>query len=98
MADPTSNPTVRCFRAVRYFEAYRPKTQEPNMNDVAKVTEIIASSKKSFVDAVDRGIARASKTLKGVQGAWIENMKVVVSNGKVVEYRVNMRVTFILKD
>ena len=68
------------------------------MSDVAKVTEIIASSKKGFDDAVEKGIARASKTLKGVQGAWIENMKVKVSNGKVVEYRVNMRVTFVLKD
>jgi hypothetical protein len=68
------------------------------MSDVAKVTEIIASSKKSFEDAVQKGIARASKTLKGVQGAWVENMKVTVSNGKIVEYRVNMRVTFVLKD
>jgi hypothetical protein len=68
------------------------------MSDVAKVTEIIASSKKGFEDAIERGIARASKTLKGVQGAWIESMKVVVSRGKVVEYRVNMRVTFVLED
>jgi flavin-binding protein dodecin len=68
------------------------------MSDVAKVTEIIASSKKSFEDAIVKGIARASKTLKGVQGAWIENQKVVVSNGKVTEYRVNMKVTFVLKD
>ena len=67
------------------------------MSDVAKVTEIIASSKKSFDDAIQKGIARASKTLKGVQGAWVENLKVVVSNGKVTEYRVNMRVTFVLK-
>jgi len=68
------------------------------MSDVAKVTEIIASSKKSFEDAVQKGVARASKTLKGVQGAWVESMKVVVANGKITEYRVNMRVTFILKD
>lgn len=68
------------------------------MSDVAKVTEIIASSKKGFEDAVQKGIARASKTLKGVQGAWVDNMKVKVSNGKIVEYRVNMRVTFVLKD
>ena len=68
------------------------------MSDVAKVTEIIASSKKSFDDAVQKGIARANKTLKGVQGAWIENMKVVVPSGKIVEYRVDMRVTFVLKD
>ena len=68
------------------------------MNQVAKVTEIIASSKKGFEDAIERGVARASKTLKGVQGAWIENMKVVVAKGKIVEYRVNMRVTFVLED
>lgn len=68
------------------------------MSDVAKVTEIIASSKKSFEDAIERGIARASKTLKGIQGAWVENLKVTVSNGKVAEYRVNMKVTFVLKD
>ena len=67
------------------------------MSDVAKVTEIIASSKKSFEDAIQNGIARASKTLKGIQGAWVDNLKVVVKNGKVMEYRVNMRVTFVLK-
>ena len=67
------------------------------MGQVAKVTEIIASSKKSFDDAVTQGVARASKTLKGVRGAWVENMKVVVEKGKVVEYRVNMKVTFILE-
>jgi flavin-binding protein dodecin len=67
------------------------------MSDVAKVTEIIASSKKSFDDAIQKGITRASKTLKGVQGAWVDNLKVVVSNGKITEWRVNMRVTFVLK-
>ena len=64
---------------------------------VAKVSEISSTSKKSFEDAIQKGIARASKTLKGVQGAWVENQKVVVANGKVVEWRVNMRVTFVLK-
>jgi flavin-binding protein dodecin len=66
------------------------------MSDVAKVSEIIVSSKKGFEDAVQKGIARANKTLKGVRGAWIDNMKVVVEKGKIVEYRVNMRVTFVL--
>ena len=65
---------------------------------VAKVTEIIASSPTSFEDAVNRGIERAHKTLKGVKGAWIEGQKVVVKDGNIVEYRVDMRVTFILKD
>ena len=65
---------------------------------VAKVTEITASSKKSFDDAVGVGVKRASKTLQGIQGAWVNEMSVVVKDGKITEYRVNMKVTFILKD
>jgi flavin-binding protein dodecin len=64
---------------------------------VAKVTEIKASSKKSFDDAVRVGIARANKTLDKVKGAWISDQEVMVENGKVVEYRVLMKVTFVLK-
>jgi dodecin len=65
---------------------------------VARVTEITASSKKSFDDALKVGIDRATKTLKNVEGAWIQDQKVVIKNGKVVEYRVNMKVTFILAE
>lgn len=65
---------------------------------VARVTEITASSNKSFDDAIQQGIARASKTLENVSGAWIKDQEVVLNNGKVSEYRVNMKVTFILKD
>ena len=65
---------------------------------VAKVTEVIASSDKSYDDAVEKGIQRADKTLKNIKGAWIENQTVKVEKGKVVEYRVNMRVTFVLED
>jgi len=65
---------------------------------VAKVTEITASSKKSFDDAVEVGVKRASKTLQGIQGAWVNEMSVVVKDGKIAEFRVNMKVTFILKD
>ena len=66
---------------------------------VARVTEITASSKKSFDDAVNVGIARAAKTLKNVQGAWIQDQKVVVDGkGKISEYRVSMKITFVLKD
>jgi len=64
---------------------------------VARVTEIIAASKKSFEDAVEQGVARAAKTLKNVEGAWVQDMKVVVEKGKIVEYRVNLKVTFILE-
>ena len=65
---------------------------------IARVTEITASSKKSFDDAVEKGVARANKTLKNVQGAWVQDMKVKVDNGKIAEYRVNMKVTFVLEN
>jgi flavin-binding protein dodecin len=64
---------------------------------VARVTEITSASKKSFDDAIENGISRAHKTLRNVSGAWIQGQKVVVEKGKVVEYRVNMKVTFILE-
>lgn len=65
---------------------------------VARVTEITSSSNKSFKDAIEEGITRASKTLKNVEGAWVQDQKVVVEKGKIVAYRVNMKVTFILTD
>jgi flavin-binding protein dodecin len=65
---------------------------------VARVTEISSSSKKSFQDAIEKGIERATKTLKNVEGAWIQDQKIVVEDGKIVAYRVNMKVTFILTD
>ena len=65
---------------------------------VARVTEITSSSKKSFQDAIEKGIDRATKTLKNVEGAWIQDQKIVVENGAIVAYRVNMKVTFILTD
>ena len=64
---------------------------------VAKVTEISSSSATSFEDAIQKGIRRADKTLDKVQGAWINEMKVDVENGEVTAFRVNMKVTFILK-
>lgn len=64
---------------------------------VARVTEIIASSPKSFEAAVETGIKRATKTLKNVKGAWVKSQKAVIDNGKIVEYRVNLEVTFILE-
>lgn len=64
---------------------------------VARVTEIIASSSKSFEDAVEVGVKRATETLKNVEGAWVQDQKVTVRDGKIHEYRVNLKVTFILK-
>ena len=65
---------------------------------VAKVTEITASSKDSFEDAVRKGIKRASKTLNNITGAWVNEESVVVKKGKITAWRVNMKVTFILED
>ena len=64
---------------------------------VAKTTEIISSSNVSFDDAMKQGIARASKTLKNVSGAWIQDQKVVIEGGAISEYRVTMKVTFVLE-
>jgi flavin-binding protein dodecin len=65
---------------------------------VARVTEISATSTKSFEDAVNTGISRATKTLRGVSGAWVKEHKVSVKNDKIVSYQVNMMVTFVLDD
>ncbi len=66
---------------------------------VARVTEIKASSTKSFDDALKAGVARAHKTLKNVKSAWIENQEVLIDDkGQITEYRVQMKVTFILED
>jgi len=65
---------------------------------VAKVTEISAESSKSFDDAIAKGIERADKTLDRIKGAWVNEMKVDVQEGKITAYRVNMKVSFILKD
>ena len=66
---------------------------------VAKVTEIIATSPKSFEDAVASGIKRANKTLKNIRGAWVRDQEVVVDEkGNITEFRVKMKVTFVLTD
>jgi flavin-binding protein dodecin len=64
---------------------------------VAKVIEIIATSKKSFDDAVTQGVARAAGTIDGVASAWVKDQSVEVANGKVTAYRVSLKVTFVLK-
>lgn len=64
---------------------------------IAKVTEISCSSGKSFEDAIEKGIERADKTLDKVKGAWVSEFKVDVDDGKIVAYRVIMKVTFVLK-
>ncbi len=63
---------------------------------VAKTIEISSESRTSFEDAIQSGIKRAEESLKNVKGAWIAEQKVVVENGNIVNYRVIMRVTFVL--
>jgi flavin-binding protein dodecin len=66
---------------------------------VARVTEIKSSSTKSFDDAIQQGIARAQKTLHNVKSAWSEYQEVLIDDlGKISEYRVQMKITFILED
>ena len=64
---------------------------------VAKISEISATSTKSFEDAIRVGIDRASKTLKNVTGAWVESQKIDISNVQIKQYRVAMKVTFVLE-
>jgi dodecin len=64
---------------------------------VAKVIEVIANSKVSFEDAIKQGVARSSETISGVAAAWVKDQSVEINNGKITEYRVTMKVTFVLK-
>lgn len=64
---------------------------------VAKVIEITAQSPKGFEHAIEQGIARASETVENIRGAWIKELEVKVENGKITEYRVDMKVTFVLR-
>ena len=69
------------------------------MASVARISEISARSEKSFEDAVKVGVARASKTLRNVQSAWVKDQKVAVgADGQITDYEVNLKVTFVLDD
>ncbi len=68
------------------------------MSTVAKIIELTASSSKSIEDAVETGIRRADDTLENIEGAWVQDIKCVVKNGKIAEWRVNLKVTFLLKE
>jgi flavin-binding protein dodecin len=65
---------------------------------VARVTEIISTSEKSFDAAIESGIKRAAETLENLTGAWVADQEVVVKNGKIESYRVRLKVTFVLKN
>lgn len=65
---------------------------------IAKVSEITSTSEKSFADAIQKGIKRASKTLKNITSAWVADQEVTVDKGKVTGYRVRLRITFVLEN
>ena len=65
---------------------------------IARVTEISSRSERSFEDAITQGVERANKTLRGVKGAWVKEQQVDVVDGRIVGYRVNMLVTFVLDE
>jgi hypothetical protein len=72
--------------------------QEDSMGSVARVTEISARSTDSFDDAVRTGIERAAKTLRNVESAWVKEQRVVINDGNIEAYQVNLNVTFELDD
>jgi len=63
---------------------------------VARITEISSSSNESFEDAIKQGVARASETLHGIRSAWVKEQEAEVKDGKVIGYKVNLKVTFVL--
>jgi hypothetical protein len=65
---------------------------------IARITELTSSSTKSFDDALQAGIKRATQTLQNVSGAWVQNQEVVITDNKISEYRLRLKVTFILND
>jgi flavin-binding protein dodecin len=64
---------------------------------IARVTELSATSEQSFEDAINRGIQRATSTLRNVESAWIKDMNVMIENGRITAYKVNMAITFVLE-
>jgi dodecin len=81
---------------MHHAEAYLFSDQQEEAMAVAKVIEVTAGSSKGLEDAIEQGMAKASDTLENVEGAWIQDIKVTAKNGKISEWRVNMKVTFVL--
>ena len=65
---------------------------------IARVSELSATSETSFEDAINQAVARATKTLRGVEGAWVKDMNVLIEDGNIVGYKVNVEITFVLEE
>jgi len=74
----------------------QPKVKEYRMS-VARVTEISVISEQSFEDAIRQGIARANETLRNLEGAWVKDMNVMIENGEITGFKVNLEITFVLE-
>jgi dodecin len=72
--------------------------ERSNAMTVARVTEISATSEQSFEDAINLGIQRATSTLRNVEGAWVKDMNVLIQDGNITGYKVNLAITFVLED
>jgi flavin-binding protein dodecin len=65
---------------------------------IARITEISSTSQKSFEDAIQSAVTRATKTLRNVRGAWVKEQQIKIEDGKIVEYQVNLMITFVLEE
>ena len=65
---------------------------------IARITEISSTSQKSFEDAIQSAVSRATKTLRNVRGAWVKEQQIKIEDGKIVEYQVNLMITFVLEE
>jgi dodecin len=79
-------------------ESGKLECKEADAMSVARVTELSAISETGFEDAINQAVARATKTLRGVEGAWIKDQNVLIEDGNIVGYKVNVEVTFVLEE
>jgi dodecin len=86
-------PHIRGATKARKLEC-----KEADAMSVARVTELSAISETSFEDAINQAVARATKTLRGVEGAWVKDMNVMIEDGNITGYKVNVEITFMLEE
>jgi flavin-binding protein dodecin len=72
--------------------------REEEIMSIARITEISSTSEKSFEDAIQSAVTRATQTLRNVRGAWVKEQQIKIEDGKIVEYQVNLMITFVLED
>jgi flavin-binding protein dodecin len=72
--------------------------REEEIMSIARITEISSTSEKSFEDAIQSAVTRATQTLRNVRGAWVKDQQIKIEAGKIVEYQVNLLITFVLED